>query len=795
MDTAVRDSKRTFLKVICVALSIILMIGIAVLAALIVHENRGSGEVKVENGLSAYELAVQYGYEGTMQEWLDSLHGKSAYEIAVDNGYRGTEAEWSAALENLSSGNAVGVKTAFFNDKGELILTLTDDTTVNVGKAQGVNGSNGKNGTDGKNGIDGKDGVSITNVDINTAGELVLLFSDGKNINVGKVVGTAGLKGENGLSAYEIALMTGKTTAATEEEWIESLKGEKGDTGAAGTAGEDGLSAYEIAQANGVTLSEQEWLESLKGEKGETGAVGQNGLDGKSAYEIAKFAGLTTAATEAEWIESLKGEKGEQGEQGIQGEKGDQGEQGIQGEKGDRGEQGIQGEKGETGAAGADGLSAYELAVKNKGDKGDKGDAGVGVTGVSVNENNYLVITLSEGDPIVLEQSIVGTQGEKGDTGNGIKAVTLTAEYMLVFTMDDNTTMTVGPVRGEKGETGAAGAQGPQGIQGEAGEDGLTPILSLDAEGNLSVKYGEEGTLSFLANIKGPKGDKGDTGATGAQGAQGEQGVQGEKGEKGETGAQGPQGVDGKSAYELYKEAYPDYTGTMEEWLASLKGDQGEAGRGIVKAEIKNGHLWITYTDDLENPVDVGTVTETPAGTPAGTEGLEFYLLPDDTYGVAAGNTLYLEEIVIPDTYKGKAVTKIVPNGFQNATNLTRITLPSTLTTISEYAFDGCKGLTEITVPAAVTYIGSYAFQGAKLTSAVFEDPDGWTHDVKQGKSYDGVNWSIEDFKSWASLKMLSSYSFSKPDEAAKILSSSPFTVHPTYHYVAALYDKAFYKN
>lgn len=49
------------------------------------------GDSKVENGLSAYELAVKYGYEGTVQEWLDSLSGKSAYDIAVDNGYSGTE--------------------------------------------------------------------------------------------------------------------------------------------------------------------------------------------------------------------------------------------------------------------------------------------------------------------------------------------------------------------------------------------------------------------------------------------------------------------------------------------------------------------------------------------------------------------------------------------------------------------------------------------------------------------------------------------------------------------------------
>ena len=57
------------------------------------------------------------------------------------------------------------------------------------------------------------------------------------------MVGATGLKGENGLSAYQIAVISGATTAATEQEWIASLKGaqgEKGETGAAGAQGPQG---------------------------------------------------------------------------------------------------------------------------------------------------------------------------------------------------------------------------------------------------------------------------------------------------------------------------------------------------------------------------------------------------------------------------------------------------------------------------------------------------------------------------------------------------------------------------
>ncbi|MBS0984475.1 collagen-like protein [Gluconobacter cerinus] len=62
----------------------------------------------------------------------------------------------------------------------------------------------------------------------------------------------------------------------------------------------------------------------------------------------------------------------------------------------------------------------------------------------------------------------------------------------------------------------------------------------------------------------------------GPQGAQGAQGLTGIQGPQGLEGSQGPTGSDGKNAYEI---AVGDgYSGTAEEWLASLKGDTGPKG-------------------------------------------------------------------------------------------------------------------------------------------------------------------------------------------------------------------------
>ncbi len=118
-----------------------------------------------QDGLSAYELAVENGFAGSVTDWLHSLAGKSAYEIARDHGYTGSEADWADALTLRASQPAVGLQAAAFNAQGELLLTLSDGRTLNLGKAVGTDGKDGlagKDGVDGKNGADGQNGVAVT---------------------------------------------------------------------------------------------------------------------------------------------------------------------------------------------------------------------------------------------------------------------------------------------------------------------------------------------------------------------------------------------------------------------------------------------------------------------------------------------------------------------------------------------------------------------------------------------------------------------------------------------------------
>lgn len=97
----------------------------------------GKDGVAGQDGKSAYQVAVDNGFDGTEVEWLRSLHGndgldgksgrdglpgqsgKSAYEIAIANGFMGTETEWLESLKGKDGrdGNDANVDLSEFLTK------------------------------------------------------------------------------------------------------------------------------------------------------------------------------------------------------------------------------------------------------------------------------------------------------------------------------------------------------------------------------------------------------------------------------------------------------------------------------------------------------------------------------------------------------------------------------------------------------------------------------------------------------------------------------------------------------
>ena len=111
-----KQKKKVITKAIYIVIAILFMISIAFIVANYVHKNNAlPASAEVKNGLSAYELAVEQGYNGSLEDWLKSLDGKSAYEIAVENGYTGTEDEWNKAVANVSNQDSATIKNAEFS--------------------------------------------------------------------------------------------------------------------------------------------------------------------------------------------------------------------------------------------------------------------------------------------------------------------------------------------------------------------------------------------------------------------------------------------------------------------------------------------------------------------------------------------------------------------------------------------------------------------------------------------------------------------------------------------------------
>lgn len=74
-----------------------------------------------------------------------------------------------------------------------------------------------------------------------------------------------------------------------------------------------------------------------------------------------------------------------------------------------------------------------------------------------------------------------------------------------------------------------------------------------------------------------------------------------------------------------------------------------------------------------------------------------------------SGNSDISGDITIPASYMGCPVVAISNSAFFNHTEITSITIPSTVTTIGSSAFFDCDGITSITIPNSVTSLGKSA--------------------------------------------------------------------------------------
>ena len=197
--------------------------------------------------------------------------------------------------------------------------------------------------------------------------------------------------------------------------------------------------------------------------------------------------------------------------------------------------------------------------------------------------------------------------------------------------------------------------------------------------------------------------------------------------------------------YLVYAQANEITPLSYEEWLATLKGENGKDGAGIKSVAFdENGLLVVTLTDGtvldgIEIPkqeqtaeslqyqkidgkeeyrvVGLGTVSDLDVVIPATYRGLPVTEIDDCAFYSHFYNdnyrTSYLKSIVIPDS-----VTSIGSYAFRSCGNLTSVTIGNSVTSIGDCAFENCSSLTSVTIPDSVTSIGRYAFSSCRnLTS------------------------------------------------------------------------------
>ena len=113
--------------------------------------------------------------------------------------------------------------------------------------------------------------------------------------------------------------------------------------------------------------------------------------------------------------------------------------------------------------------------------------------------------------------------------------------------------------------------------------------------------------------------------------------------------------------------------------------------------------------------VGCGTSADDPAA-----RGIEYELSEDGRYYTVVKFTDETNtDVIIPQTYEGRAVRVIGYSAFAECSWIKSISIPNTVKIIEDYAFMGCSGLTELKLPNSLETIGESAFNRCYGITAV----------------------------------------------------------------------------
>ena len=195
-------------------------------------------------GLSAYDIAVKLGFEGSEQDWIDSL-SKASEDAAI------------AALDAATKANEAADKA---NQAVEEIEGIVDDAIAATDKAEEI-ASNPPKIVDGDWWIYDYDTKQYVNTGIAAIGDAFTYKKEYPSVEAMEADwGTADVK----LGEYVLINTNDVEDPDDAKVYLKTQEGWKFIVDLSGMQGIQGWSAYEVAVKHGFVGTEAEWVQSLK---------------------------------------------------------------------------------------------------------------------------------------------------------------------------------------------------------------------------------------------------------------------------------------------------------------------------------------------------------------------------------------------------------------------------------------------------------------------------------------------------------------------------------------------------
>lgn len=209
------------------------------------HINKVYVDTGIEaRGLSAYDIAVKLGFEGSEQDWIDSL-SKASEDAAI------------AALDAANKANEAADKA---NQAVEEIEGIVDDAIAATDKAEEI-ASNPPKIVDNDWWIYNYDTKQYVNTGISAIGDAFTYKKEYPSIEAMEADwGTADVK----LGEYVIINANDVEDPDDAKVYLKTQNGWKFIVDLSGMQGIQGWSAYEVAVQHGFVGTEAEWVQSLK---------------------------------------------------------------------------------------------------------------------------------------------------------------------------------------------------------------------------------------------------------------------------------------------------------------------------------------------------------------------------------------------------------------------------------------------------------------------------------------------------------------------------------------------------